>query len=86
MFNFSAFTDYETTLSATSSTKAVVLQNLRNYLYKTIKIAPSTTGKYTKISKFILIVIIGRTSELRSQKIVFTIEYQFRDIDKRLSK
>lgn len=49
--NFSAFTEYVTTLSATSSTKAVVLENLRNYLYKTIKITPATAGKYTKISK-----------------------------------
>ncbi|KAL5253950.1 hypothetical protein ACHWQZ_G013647 [Mnemiopsis leidyi] len=46
----SAFTEYVTTLSATSSTKAVVLENLRNYLYKTIKITPATAGKYTKIT------------------------------------
>merc|ERR1719232_1005042 len=46
----SAFTDYVTSLTATDTKQTIVLQKLRNYLYKTITIAPSTSTKYTKIT------------------------------------
>jgi len=46
----SAFTDYVTSLTATSSAKTLILENLANYLYKTIKITPATSTKHTKIT------------------------------------
>ncbi|XP_063681492.1 trypsin-1-like isoform X2 [Bolinopsis microptera] len=46
----SAFTDYVTSLTATNSAKTLILENLANYLYKTIKITPATSTKHTKIT------------------------------------
>ena len=48
----SAFKEYVTSLTAADSAKTVVIEKLRNFLYKTIKVVPTTDTKYTKISKF----------------------------------
>jgi len=46
----SAFKEYVTSLTAADSAKTVVIEKLRNFLYKTIKVVPTTDTKYTKIT------------------------------------
>lgn len=45
-----ALTDYVASLTATGEIQSVTFSSLRNYLYKTILVAPTDTAKYTKIT------------------------------------